>query len=86
MSGARKTKISKFLSLILRHKPEAVGLQLDANGWVGTEDLLAACAEHGKAFTRAELEEVVATNEKQRFAFSADKTKIRASQGHSLVV
>jgi putative RNA 2'-phosphotransferase len=86
MNEERKTKISKFLSLILRHAPEVVGLKLDENGWVDVEKLIKACADHGKTFTFAELEEVVATNDKKRFAFNEDKTKIRASQGHSLAV
>lgn len=86
MNEKRKTRISKFLSLILRHKPEAVGATLDANGWVEVETLLAACARNGNAFSRSELEEVVATNDKKRFAFNENKTKIRASQGHSIAV
>lgn len=82
----RVVKISKFLSLVLRHKPETVGVRLDAGGWVGVEELLAACARHGRRFTRSELEHVVANNNKKRFAFSADGLRIRASQGHSLGV
>lgn len=86
MDEKRKTKISKFLSLVLRHAPEAVGLNLDENGWVKVQDLRKACAAHGKSFSVAELEEVVATNDKKRFAFDETKTKIRANQGHSLDV
>lgn len=86
MNESRKTHISKFLSLVLRHKPETVGLTLDANGWVEIESLLAACAKNGNAVSRDELEEVVATNEKKRFAFDESETKIRASQGHSVKV
>jgi putative RNA 2'-phosphotransferase len=86
MNEKRKTRISKFLSLILRHKPEAVGITLDSNGWVEVEKLLAACARKGNAFSREELEEVVKTNEKKRFAFDENRTKIRANQGHSIDV
>jgi putative RNA 2'-phosphotransferase len=80
----RLTKISKFLSLILRHKPQTIGLTLDENGWANVDELLAACAKKGNAFTRADLEEVVATNDKKRFSFDETQTKIRANQGHSL--
>lgn len=86
MEEKKKVKISKFLSLILRHQPETVGLKLDANGWVKTEDLIKACAEHGRAFTLKELQEIVETNEKKRFAFDKTGDKIRANQGHSLKV
>jgi len=77
---------SKFLSLVLRHRPEVIGIELDAEGWVSVEELLAACAQHGRAITREQLDTVVQTNDKQRFAFSADRTRIRANQGHSLPV
>lgn len=86
MNERRRTRISKFLSLILRHKPETVGLTLDANGWIEVEILLEACTRKGNGFTRAELEEVVVTNEKKRFAFDENKSKIRANQGHSVAV
>jgi putative RNA 2'-phosphotransferase len=86
MNEKRKTRISKFLSLILRHKPETVGLTLDSNGWVEVEKLLEACARKGNAFSREELEEVVRTNEKKRFAFDENRMRIRASQGHSIEV
>lgn len=79
-------QISKFLSLILRHKPEAVGLALGEGGWVAVEELLAALARHGRPLGRAELAAIVAGNDKQRFAFSADGSMIRASQGHSVAV
>jgi putative RNA 2'-phosphotransferase len=82
----RATRISKYLSLVLRHKPSAAGVTLDAQGWVGVEELLAGAADHGFPFTRGELEEVVRTNDKQRFAFSSDAQRIRASQGHSVSV
>ncbi len=86
MNEKSKTKISKFLSLVLRHKPDAVGIELDENGWVNVETLRKACAENGRSFTRTELEEVVETNDKKRFAFNEDGTMIRANQGHSINV
>ncbi len=86
MNEARLVKISKYLSKHLRHDPEGLGLTLAPGGWVGTGDLLAACAHQGVEFSRADLEEVVAKNSKQRFSFDATGTLIRASQGHSIDV
>jgi putative RNA 2'-phosphotransferase len=82
----RIVKTSKFLSYVLRHKPEAIGVTLDQNGWVETGVLLEACRLHNHPLTREELEEVVRSNDKQRFAFSEDGSKIRASQGHSIEI
>jgi putative RNA 2'-phosphotransferase len=79
-------RLSKFLSKVLRHKPEMIGLELDQNGWVDVEQLLTACRNHGVPMDRTVLERIVATNEKQRFAFSEDGQKIRANQGHSIAV
>ncbi len=77
---------SKFLSRILRHAPERIGLSLDANGWVSIDELLRQSASHGKRITRELLDRVVDQNDKQRFAISDDGTQIRASQGHSVAV
>jgi putative RNA 2'-phosphotransferase len=77
---------SKTLSYVLRHRPDSIGLQLDANGWAGVDALLACLAAHGKPIARTLLEQVVEQNDKQRFAFNADRTRIRASQGHSIAV
>ena len=74
-------KLSKFLSLILRHKPETIGIKLDKNGWANVPEIL-----RGTKIDMATLEKVVAENNKQRFSFSEDKTKIRANQGHSVKV
>lgn len=82
----REVKISKFLSLVLRHQPETVGLKLDDAGWVGVADLLAAADRQDLKFSRAELQQVVANNDKQRFSFSEDGQLIRANQGHSVAV
>ncbi len=76
-------KLSKFLSLILRHAPETVGLRLDDGGWVAVDDLLHAAMMRGIAISRDRLDQIVYTNDKQRFAFSPDGLRIRANQGQS---
>ena len=81
-----KVKRSKFLSLILRHEPHRVGLKLDSAGWASVDELLEAVNRHGVSLTLEELRQVVATNDKKRFAFSEDGLRIRASQGHSVEV
>lgn len=86
MSKTRLTSVSKFLSLVLRHEPGRIGLTLDSAGWVPVDELLEKAAATGRAFNREELGEVVASNDKQRFSFSADGTRIRANQGHSVEV
>ncbi|MES2545307.1 MAG: RNA 2'-phosphotransferase [Bacteroidota bacterium] len=78
--------ISKFLSLILRHAPETIQLELDKNGWANVNDLIVKSDQHGKTFDFELLEEIVETNDKKRFAFNEDLTKIRANQGHSINV
>lgn len=77
---------SKFLSLVLRHQPEKIGIRLDEAGWVDVDVLLRATARHGKRISRETLDEVVRTNDKQRFSFSANGLRIRANQGHSVDV
>src|ERR1700754_2342828 len=86
MNEKEKIRTSKFLSLILRHEPERVGLQLDSSGWVEVEQLLDAVNRNGARLTRAQLAEIVATCPKRRYAFSSDERQIRASQGHSVEV
>src|SRR5260221_10987203 len=86
MDDKRRVKVSKYLSKVLRHDPGRLGLSLAPGGWVLVDDLLAACARNGIAISRAELDEVVATNNKQRFAFDDSLTRIRANQGHSVPV
>src|SRR5262245_43552856 len=78
--------LSKFLSLVLRHSPESIGIELDESGWVSVDSLLKASARKGRPFTLDQLKAVVEGNDKQRFAFSPDGTMIRASQGHSVRV
>lgn len=79
-------KISKFLSFVLRHQPEAIGLVLDQHGWVETQVLLEKMKQRGFNLTLETLKTLVADNDKQRFAFSTNFTKIRANQGHSIKV
>lgn len=86
MNPSEVKRSSKFLSLVLRHRPEAAGLVLDAQGWVSVADLLRGLHKAGKPLTMAALEQVVAENNKKRFEFSEDKTRIRASQGHTIDV
>ena len=79
-------RTSRFLSLVLRHDPAVVGIELDPSGWVDVEVLLRALARHRSPITRELLDEIVATNDKRRFEMSADARMIRAAQGHSLRV
>lgn len=78
--------ISKFLSLVLRHMPDTISLNLDENGWADISELIEKCNNHNVLLNIQLLEEIVTTNDKQRFAFNDDKTKIRANQGHSITV
>ena len=79
-------KISKFLSLVLRHKPEKIGIELDENGWIDVDVLLSQMNKKGSNIDLETLRMVVETNNKKRFAFNEDQTQIRASQGHSLKI
>ena len=76
---------SKFMSLILRHKPEAIGISLDEHGWANVDELIAGIAKT-QDFNMDILEEIVRDDEKQRYSFNEDKTLIRANQGHSISV
>ncbi|MFF8906012.1 RNA 2'-phosphotransferase [Streptomyces olivaceoviridis] len=84
MDERRTVKVSKYLSRHLRHQPERIGLTPDPGGWVEIDTLIAAAAAHGFPFSRAELDHVVAANDKRRFA--VEDGRIRASQGHSIEV
>jgi putative RNA 2'-phosphotransferase len=86
MDAARRVKISKFLSKHLRHDPAGLGIALAPGGWVEIEVLLAACGRRGVPISRAQLEEVVRTSDKQRFGFDETGARIRANQGHSVEV
>ena len=79
-----RTKLSKFLSYILRHSPESIGINLDTNGWANVDELLAKTNSQVKNIDIKYLEFVVDTDSKKRFSFNKEKTKIRANQGHSL--
>lgn len=82
----RLVTVSKFLSKCLRHEPELVGLELEPGGWASIELLLAGAARTGFSISRAELDRVVAENDKRRFAVDDSGTRIRANQGHSTSV
>src|SRR5262245_53831653 len=86
MTNKRQITISKFISKHLRHEPEALGLTLEAGGWVLVADLLAGATKIGFPISREELNQIVAESDKQRFAFDASGEKIRANQGHSTEV
>ena len=73
-------KLSKFLSLVLRHKPEEIGLTLDANGWADADELIRLANRRGRPLDRRLLERVVAENDKKRFAFSDDGRQIRRAR------
>lgn len=77
---------SKFLSLVLRHKPEQIGISLDEHGWADIHDLLERVNASGVKLSRDILEEIVEKNDKKRFIISEDGTRIRANQGHSIKV
>jgi putative RNA 2'-phosphotransferase len=79
-------QISKFLSLVLRHEPGKIGLTLDKEGWVDVAELLEKMSKKGPRINFATLQIVVDNNDKKRFAFNEDKTRIRASQGHTIEV
>lgn len=76
---------SKFISLILRHKPDAIGITLDEHGWASVEELIAGVSRT-HPLTRELLEEIVRSDEKQRYSLNEDHTLIRANQGHSIPV
>ena len=78
-------RTSRYMSLILRHKPEVIGIQLDEHGWANVEELIAGIAKT-QEFNRDILELIVRTDEKQRYSFNEDGTLIRANQGHSIPV
>lgn len=79
-------EISKLLSLVLRHSPETIQIKLDENGWTDVDKLITQCNKRHKNIDLATLEYVVENNDKKRFSFNNDKTKIRANQGHSIQV
>ncbi|KRP92715.1 MULTISPECIES: RNA 2'-phosphotransferase [Bradyrhizobium] len=80
------TQLSKFLSLVLRHQPETIGLVLDSHGWASIDDLIAKANAAGTKFGRDDLLRVVAESDKKRFSLSPGTDRIRAAQGHSVSV
>ena len=85
MKNEKEIRISKFMSLILRHHPEKIGIALDEHGWADVMELIEGIAKK-YPFDMEMLEKIVREDEKQRYAFNGDHTKIRASQGHSILV
>ena len=81
-----KNHIGKFICLILRHKPNSIGISLDENGWANTQELLNGLNAAGKKVDIEQLINIVNTDNKRRFSFNSDKSKIRANQGHSIPV
>lgn len=79
-------KLGKFLSLVLRHNPDAAGITLDEHGWADVQELLTGVRRSGRQIDMGTLECIVRENSKHRYSFNADHTKIRANQGHSLQV
>lgn len=77
---------SKFISLILRHKPDVIGITLDEHGWANVDELLTGLNKAGHIVCMKDLEDIVSTDNKQRYSFNEDKTLIRANQGHSINV
>ncbi|MBK1660849.1 RNA 2'-phosphotransferase [Paracraurococcus ruber] len=86
MSDSNFKRASKFIALVLRHKPEVAGLTLDAEGWAPVDPLLRSLDASGRPLSRSELVALVAADEKGRYAFSPDGERIRAQQGHSVAV
>ena len=79
-------KLGRFLSLVLRHNPGAAGISLDEHGWADVEDLLNGVRHTGRQIDMETLERIVRENNKQRYSFNGNHTRIRANQGHSLQV
>ena len=87
MAGKKNVTLGKFISKILRHEPGLIGIRVDEHGWADVEELIAGIQAAGHpGFDMAALEEIVETNNKQRYSFSSDKRLIRANQGHSIPV
>ncbi len=86
MNEKEKKRISKLMSLVLRHKPETIQVELDENGWLSVDELIKGINGNGLSLDRSILDEVVGSNDKQRFVLSDDRTRIRANQGHSIAI
>ncbi len=86
MGRDENESLGRFMSLVLRHKPEVIGIKLDEHGWADIKELIEGMNRAGKTIDRAKLDEIVATNNKKRYAISDDGKRIRANQGHSVQV
>lgn len=86
MNQNEEKRISKFLSLVLRHKPEEIQLELNENGWADIDELIEKCAKRNIQFSTEDLKQVVENNDKQRFSLDLTRNKIRANQGHSIQI
>lgn len=87
MNGKQKTRTSRFISLVLRHRPEAAGVELDAHGWANVSELIEGVNGTGRYHLDLKgLVDIVETDEKRRYSFDASRTRIRANQGHSVHV
>jgi len=84
MTEQDKKRIGKFLSLVLRHQPEIIDIELDEQGWANVQELIDKCKKHRYHFSMNDLIEIVETNDKQRYSFNEKRSKIRANQGHSI--
>lgn len=82
----KEESLGRFISMVLRHKPESIGITLDEHGWADVDTLIKAMNTHKKYIDRVMLEKIVAENDKQRYSFNEDHHKIRANQGHSIAV
>lgn len=83
---SNKDSVSKFISLVLRHKPELINSKLDKFGWMNVDELIKGIQKQKPDFTMKDLEDIVTTDKKTRYKFNPNKTKIRANQGHSVDV
>jgi len=83
MNNKQLNETSKFLSYILRHEPQAIGLQLDTEGWADINALITGAAQEGRILDQALIQAVVNSSDKKRFTLSDDGLRIRAAQGHS---
>lgn len=86
MGKDQDVRLGRFISLVLRHQPDAAGITLDEHGWADVEELLAGVNRTGRTIDRETLERIVRENDKQRYSFSPDHKRLRANQGHSIPV
>src|ERR1700736_4176779 len=82
----KAVQLSKFLSFVLRHKPDAIGLTLNSQGWASVDELIVKANAAGTRLSREDLLQIVETSDKKRFSLSTDGQHIRAAQGHSIAV